>query len=126
MTQAEGDPFIRNAKVLSVYDGDTVTLDVDLGYFSHQVVPHRLLGINAPELHHEGGAAARDYLRSLVPPGTEVVVHSRKVSEPIKADKYGGRFLADLRRKSDDLHINQDMIDNGFAKPYDGKGTKPV
>lgn len=126
MSTATPDPYIRNATVLDVHDGDTVTLDVDLGYFAHAHVPHRLLGINAPELSTAEGKASRDYLAGELPVGTKVVVHSKKDNAPIEADKYGGRFLGDLFRQSDNLHINADMVLSGHAKAWDGKGVKPV
>lgn len=120
------DPYIRNAVVLSVHDGDTATFDVDLGYFAHAHVPHRLLGINAPELNTPEGKVSADYLRSLLPAGTAVVVRSSKVGREISSDKYGGRFLADIYRRSDGLHVNADMVDSGHAKSWDGKGAKPT
>lgn len=125
MPRADGDPWIRNAVVIGVHDGDTVTLDVDLGYFAHCHVPHRLVGINAPELNTPEGKASRDYLREILPVGSEVVVRSHKDGRTIASDKYGGRFLADLVRKADGVSINRAMVDSGMALEWNGKGVKP-
>jgi endonuclease YncB( thermonuclease family) len=125
--KAQGDSFVRNATVLEVLDGDTVKLDVDLGYFDHIHVPHRLYGINAPEKASASGKASQAYLRELLPVGTKVVIRSTKPRQDgIASDKYGGRFLAHIYRASDNLYINAHLVDEGFAKSWDGKGTKPV
>lgn len=122
-----GDPFVRNAVVIDVHDGDTVTLDVDLGYFAHAHVPHRLYGINAPEIASIEGKKARGYLKSLLPVGTKVIVRSTKVkSDGIASDKYGGRFLANLFLADSGLNINKEMVAQGHAKDWDGKGVKPT
>src|SRR5205814_7565302 len=81
------------ATVVAVHDGDTVTLDVDLGYHLHQTGPYRLAGCNARELHAPGGAEARDHLAQLLPPGTEVTIRSLK-GGPVPDDKYAPRYDA--------------------------------
>jgi len=59
--------FEYNATVTSVFDGDTITVDIDLGFgliFSNQKI--RLLGINAPEINSdkkEKAIEVRDWLR---------------------------------------------------------------
>ena len=85
------------AFVRDVYDGDTVTVDMDLG-FDHLIrsMKLRLYGINTPELR--GGTdeekskarKARDYLRLLV-------LHDNIIVKTIR-DKTGkyGRYLAVL------------------------------
>jgi micrococcal nuclease len=85
--------YTYRAVVEDVYDGDTVTLTIDLGMHVHlrrQKV--RLIGIDAPEVRGDSRAAgltARDFLRSLLPVGAAVVVETEKD----RAEKYG-RWLA--------------------------------
>ena len=73
------------ATVVRVIDGDTVELDVDVGFRSRYRDKFRLAGINAPEGKTEAGARLSDLLH----PGSEVVVTS------FKPEKYG-RWLADI------------------------------
>lgn len=100
------------AVVRSVYDGDTVRLDIDLGcgvWLSNQTV--RLYGINAPEvrgLEREEGIAARDALRAKID-GKEVEHHSIKD----KKGKYG-RYLSELYL--DGISINSWLVDQGHAE----------
>ena len=110
------------AKVAYIHDADTVRLDVDLGFgVWTRRQPFRLFGIDAPELGSEAGRAARDWLRDLLPVGTDLIVLTHKD----KGDKFG-RMLADLYLVTPDgsnLSINDQLIDAGHARPYDG-GTR--
>lgn len=106
------------AHVRSVYDADTIRADIDLGFgiwTANQ--PLRLNGIDAPELGTPSGKPARDYLRTLLPEGAEVVLRTFK-----DATEKFGRILAEvyLIDETDPLHINQHLIDAGFARAYDG------
>ncbi len=99
------------AKVLSVYDADTVTVDIDLGcWVSIDKEKCRLFGIDAPEMRGEErpkGIVARDALREMIL-GEEVTIRT-------KCDKTGkyGRLLVDIYH--DGIHINQWLIDNDYA-----------
>ncbi|MGH7494385.1 MAG: thermonuclease family protein [bacterium] len=92
------------ALVVGVYNGDTCTVDIDLGlncWLRSQKL--RLHRINAPEMKGEekaAGTPARDFLRSLIS-GKKFVV------ETIKDDteKYG-RFLAEIWLEQDGQWIN--------------------
>jgi micrococcal nuclease len=108
-------------KVVSVYDGDTVTIVFDtfgLGFFQHNI---RLAGIDAPEIRgksaEEKKAAidAREYLRTLID-GKEV---SFKVTS---TDKYG-RLLATIEYQGAD--VSDLMLAYGHAKPYSGGTREP-
>lgn len=105
-----------SAKVTDVYDGDTITVDIDLGLKTHIVGEKlRLSRINACELRgeeREEGLGARDYLRSRVM-GKEVVIQTIKD----KRGKYG-RYIAEIWLANDVLgwtNINDEMVDKGFA-----------
>lgn len=83
------------ARVVSVHDGDTVTLDIDLGFsvgimgqsFAGKTqLAARVFGINAPELSTDAGKVAHAYAQTLLPTGLLVTVTSHLW------DKYGGRF----------------------------------
>lgn len=96
-------------EVISVYDGDTATVRVDLGMGVSTVVKLRLLGINAPEMSTPQGVPSRDHLRKLC----KVPLTIRTYKDP--GDKYG-RWLAEIW--SGDVCINDQMIIDGFAVAY--------
>ena len=120
-----------DAKLREVHDGDTVTLDVDLGFEISQRMHIRLYGINAPEINTPEGRASKTHLEYLL------VGHDGLVLESIKdrADKYGGRYLGIIKivppvspvgGPQGDKNVNMQMVEDGFAKNWDGKGVKPV
>lgn len=109
-----------SARVLSVYDADTIRVDIDLGFKSHICnEPIRLARINAPEVRgdeREAGLRARDALRD--------VILDRKVILNTFKDKRGkyGRWLADVYLPDDLAHcfitqysVNDWLVANGFA-----------
>ena len=102
------------AKIIGVYDGDTVTAMVDLGFLHFQEMKLRLYGIDTPELRgpeREQGIIVRDILREMIL-NKEVTIRSYKD----KQGKYG-RYLANIITE-DGLEVNQWLVDNGHAKEY--------
>lgn len=106
-------------KLSRVVDGDTVIIDVDLGFTVHVNVGFRLLGINAPEVvgvTHKDGLAAKQHLSTLLGQGTIVV----KSLKPLKTDKYG-RWLGTFYVTKPDgsvVNVNDQMVVDGFAVVY--------
>lgn len=113
--------YTYKATVTSVYDGDTLTVDIDLGFsVVLRNIKLRLLGINTPELR--GGTektksyarAARDYVRERCL-GKEIYVQSHKKG------KYG-RYLATIWHIEDDKKneksINDLLLENNLAVEY--------
>ena len=122
------DGFYRyNAKVVRVYDGDTIWADIDLGFYTWRMNEKlRLIGIDAPELKgrkfREVTAAekkraiiSRDKLRGLIG-GRDVVICT--IKDKHGHDKQGkyGRYLA--RVFLGDLDVNNWMLTHGYAVPY--------
>ena len=102
------------ATVKSVYDGDTITCDIDLGFdviLRKQKI--RLYGIDTPELRgeeKERGIMVRDKVRELID-GKDIILKSIKD----KKGKYG-RWLGIIY--IDELNLNDWLIDNDFAVKY--------
>lgn len=112
--------FQYPARVVRVIDGDTVILDVDLGFgvwFRNQ--SFRLLGINAREKASLGGVEARDNLVALLPIGSALTATS------VKNDKYGGRYDAVLTMP-DGRDLAATLIQEGWAVAWTGAGTRPI
>jgi micrococcal nuclease len=111
------------AEVLSVYDGDTVTLMIDQGMKHFARVKVRMIGIDTPEIRTKDleekkrGYEAKDYLKSRIEGKTIIV-------QTLKKGKFG-RWLGvmwDYTEDADDLgeSLNDEMIRMGHAKAYDG------
>jgi len=107
--------FTYKAIIHSVYDGDTVTADIDLGFHTWiHGEKLRLARINAPELRGEerpAGLQARDWLREQILSKT-VIIHTIKD----KKGKYG-RYIAEIIL--DGININDALVSNGSAQYRD-------
>ena len=107
-----------DAKVLKVVDGDTVDLELDLGFKILHRARTRLFGINTPEIsskdeaESKAGILAREFLKGLCE-GKPCTV----VTQKDKGDKYG-RYLVTL--KLGELDVNAELIRLGHAKAYFG------
>ncbi len=110
-----------NAAVVRVVDGDTVVLDVDLGFGVWLRDQHfRLQGVNTREHNDPGGAAAAEYLRHLLVVGSPVRIAS------YKNDKYGGRYDAVVLMLPGGEDLAAHLIEQGWAAPWDGRGERPL
>ena len=106
------DRYNYEATVISVYDGDTVTLMVDLGFGTATKQRFRLSRINTPEVRgtdRERGVVSRDYLRDLLPYGKVVGVRTIKDSQ----EKYG-RYLAEIF--DGEICVNDLLVQAGMAE----------
>lgn len=104
------------ALVKEVYDGDTITAIVDLGFRNQTTIKFRLLGINTPELEKatkEAGLKSRDRLRELIL-GKEIIIKTQKD----KQEKYG-RWLGEIFLPENTIiSVNQMLINEGLAVPF--------
>lgn len=109
--------YTYKALVISVYDGDTCTVDIDLGlktWIHHEKI--RLARINAPEVRgeeKEDGLRARDFLRALIE-GREVLIKTIRD----KKGKYG-RYLGEIFLQDRNQHwvnVNDMLVAEGFAE----------
>ena len=106
------------ACVIRVIDADTLVLDLDIGWGLHKPQAHcRLLGIelgqevgiDAYERNTPKGKDAQDFVRRLLPLGTEVIFRSREL------DKYG-RSLGTVQLP-DGTDLGQLLLAAGHAVP---------
>ena len=103
-----------HATITKVYDGDTVTADIDLGFKTFRTdMKLRLYGINAPEMRgeeREQGIISRNWLREQIL-GKQVIIHTQKD----KQGKYG-RWLAEIFLPENiNQSINRQLIEKGLA-----------
>lgn len=114
MALYDGKLYHYTAFVRSVYDGDSITVDIDLGFgvkLEKQKI--RLYGIDAPEVKGEErpiGLIARNWLRSQIDQKTIIIktIKDRK-------GKYG-RWLGMIYTKENTLiSLNRDLVRLGYA-----------
>lgn len=105
-------------EVLKVYDGDTITVRIDLGFDVHRTERIRFALINAPEVRGEqrpDGLISRDWLagriQGAIDNGQDLIIRTQKD----KKGKYG-RYICELF--IDELSVNMQMIAEGYAVAY--------
>ena len=113
--------YFYKAEVLSIYDADTITVRIDQGFTDTTEKVLRLARINAWELkldEREDGLKARDWLRSKIPAGSQIMVKTIKD----KTGKYG-RYLADVyvfdKERDKFVNLNDELVEHGHAVYYE-------
>lgn len=115
----------RVKKVNKIVDGDTIDVDIDLGFdvsFSSRV---RLAGIDTPESRTTDlkekalGVEVKEKIKKEIAAAKEIVI---KTEKPDSSEKYG-RILGWLFLDGNTVSLNQQLIDQGYAWTYGG-GTK--
>jgi endonuclease YncB( thermonuclease family) len=120
MPTASLQPYVFNATVVSVHDGDTIKVDLDQGLDEwHRNLNVRFDGCNAAELGTAAGTAAAANLKALLPVGTRLTLRS------VSWDKYGGRVDADVI-EVDGTDLIQTLIAQQWLAAWNGAGTRPV
>lgn len=112
--------YFYKATVKSVYDGDTCTVDIDLGMkvwiYGEKL---RFNRINTPELRgdeREEGIISRDFVRGLID-GKEIFIETTKD----KKGKYG-RYLAEIWLEDDTgqwINVNDKIVTEGYGEYKD-------
>ena len=115
------------AKVTRVIDGDTVDVDVDLGFDVWLKSRVRLYGIDTPESRTRNkeekyrGLLAKEYLKSWIKKAKGIVILKTKKGE--ETGKFG-RILADII--VDGVSVNKLMIKDNHAVAYHGQSKKSI
>jgi micrococcal nuclease len=101
--------YTYRGRVVYVVDGDTVDVQLDLGFHITHRLRVRLLGVYAPELRRSdsSGHFARQWLEERIM-GHDIVL----VTEKDKTEKYG-RYLATIFR--DGVNICEAIVAAGHA-----------
>ena len=119
------DPWIYNARLIRVVDGDTADAWIDCGFNISVKKRIRFMGVDTWESRTRNleekklGLKAKAYTREMLERNDgKFKVKSHGVG------KYG-RLLGEIFIEGEDKSLNQLLIDNGHAYEYDG-GKKKV
>jgi micrococcal nuclease len=124
-------PFEYHARVKQVVDGDTIVVDIDLGFdvvLSNQKV--RFNGIDTPEsrttdkVEKVFGLYSKEFVKKFIEKCENYVIVRTYLSD--STEKFG-RILGDiLDPKHMDKSLNETMIDEGLAVKYLGENKALV
>ena len=119
----------RVTEINKVLDGDTIDVTIDLGFDLYKKERVRIAGVDTPEKRtrdleeKELGIDATNWLKEkldgAIAGDDDLVIRTELVGG---VGKYG-RLLVWLYIGDADSSLNEQMIDEGYAWPYDG-GTK--
>jgi micrococcal nuclease len=115
----------RVKKVNKIVDGDTIDVDIDLGFAVSFTQRVRLAGIDTPESRTTDlkekalGLEVKEKLKKEIAAAKDIVI---KTEKPDSSEKYG-RILGWLFLDGSDVSLNQKLINEGYAWTYGG-GTK--
>jgi micrococcal nuclease len=116
-------------KILEVIDGDTVDVDIDLGFgiiLTDERI--RIMNIDAPETRTSDpiekifGYAAKDRLEQLLGKEAILITHDDKHGEDMKG-KFG-RILGDFR--VGEKTVTEILVEEGHAVPYYGQNKADI
>jgi micrococcal nuclease len=123
---ADKDPYIYRIKeITKVVDGDTIDADIDLGFDISLTKRIRLAGVDTPESRttdaneKKYGLQSKEWLKYKVENAKDILI---KTELPDSTEKYG-RIIGHLFVNDQETSLNDQMIVEGYAWPYDG-GTK--
>jgi len=112
----------RVKQVLRVVDGDTIDVDIDLGFDISFTSRVRLAGIDTPESRTTDkkekalGLEVKQRLKEILSKSSSVVIRTEK---PDSTEKYG-RILGWLFIDGAEKSINEGLIADGYAWGYMG------
>jgi micrococcal nuclease len=121
----------RVIKIDKVLDGDTIDVTIDLGFDLYKKERVRIAGVDTPEKRtrnleeKELGIDATNWLKKeledVLAGDDELIVRTELVGG---TGKYG-RLLGWLYVGDEQVSLNEQMIEQGYAHAYDG-GTKDM
>jgi micrococcal nuclease len=113
----------RVKQVLRVVDGDTIDVDLDLGFNISYTQRVRLAGIDTPESRTTDkaekalGLEVKKYLGDLLKSATQIVIRTEK---PDSTEKYG-RILGWVFLDGSSESVNSALVAEGYAWDYMGE-----
>jgi len=119
------NPWIYNAEVKKVVDGDTFDIVIDLGFDTLKKGRVRLYGVNTPESRtsnaeeKQKGLAAKEFTDQWLTRAN----HKVKIETVIDKNEKYGRVLAKVWDSNGNC-LNTDIVAAGLAREYFGVGDK--
>ena len=119
------------AELIKVVDGDTVDVDIDLGFgvwLKNERV--RIMGIDTPESRTSDkveklfGLAAKNRVKKMLEKNVILKTFAAKDGEDMKG-KFG-RILGDFFIESEGQLLTEVMIEEGHAVPYHGQSKDDI
>jgi micrococcal nuclease len=119
------NPWIYNAEVKKIVDGDTFDILIDLGFDTFRKGRVRLYGVNTPESRTTNleekklGLAAKEFTDQWITAAGNKI----KIETILDKNEKYGRILARVWDEAGAC-LNTDIVASGLAREYFGVGDK--
>jgi len=115
-----------SCQVTRVVDGDTIDVDLDLGFNIHHKCRVRLYGIDTPESRTRDkdekarGKLAAKFLEDAISNGNQTLIQTKLKDSKGKFGRVLGSVIVD------GININKKMVENYMAVKYEGQSKKDI
>ena len=116
-----------NCKIVRIIDGDTVDVDIDLGFDVCLVKQRiRLFGVDTPEsrtrdaVEKKFGIMAKNFVKGRLPVGSNQVLRTRLEDSRGKFGRILGEFVME------DSTLNRLLVATNNAVPYSGQSKEDI
>jgi|TARA_R110002020_G_scaffold163753_1_gene349896 micrococcal nuclease len=122
-----------NCRVVKVIDGDTVDVDIDLGFdvwLKKQRI--RLFGVDTPESRTRDleekkyGIRAKNFVKGRLPIGSRQVLRTKLDDSRGKFGRILGEFVIENNNHKEDTTLNQLLIITNNGVPYFGQSKGEI
>lgn len=121
------DRFHRNALLLKVVDGDTLDVEIDLGWSMKLKERLRLEGLNTPEVRgkaeREAGKWVKQRVEKILKKGSALIITSMAYDRTGNVRGKYGRTLAVVYNAINGDYLNKYLIEKKLAWPVNERGS---
>jgi endonuclease YncB( thermonuclease family) len=122
LPRPEAGPYIYRVNILKVLDGDTMDVNLDLGFKVHIQERVRLASVDAPPIDEDGGKEAFEYVREQMAKAKTIVVRTGKED---RHGRYVMHVFYSLEEDADKERVfqrgrwlNQELLERGLVRVY--------
>jgi micrococcal nuclease len=121
------------AEIIRVIDGDTIEVDIDLGFcFWARKQTIRLFGVDAPEIRSRDkeevkyGKMSKAFVEKFCRNCNDKVIIQTEIEDVISGKEKFGRILGIIKDPESGRILNTILIEEHLAVRYDGKGKEGI
>lgn len=119
------EPFVFPFEVVKIIDGDTIRINMDLGFsIGVREQTLRLLRVNTPEIKgptREAGMWAKAFTADWLKSHSNLLMRSRKIEPGHAVEDSFGRYLVEVfgdNEKGEQTCLNDALLSSGNAVPF--------
>jgi endonuclease YncB( thermonuclease family) len=122
LTRPTAPTYLYKAQIIEVVDGDTIIVNIDLGFAIHKEQRIRFASLDTPEIKTQKGQESYQFLRDKLSQIEFIMIKTHKI------DIYGrylGHIFYDATNNLNNdeifksgIYLNEEILQKGFAELY--------